>query len=288
MRTAVREKLEIVPRASHLFEEEGALEAVAELAARWFVQFLSLTQPVWTEQQGEWHLRSLHATREVLTQGPERVRHVGIAEVPGRDAAPEHRAVVLLRVHGGMQAVEIEAVEPDAVGCQDGFVVRAEPPDEVEHVGVPPHPRRESLEVTQRIDGVSVGPKATDVAVHAIGVGPVGLRCDRMEALLLDEALRELRAEPIELVGSVRGLSDQDAGSVGDEVEHGVEILGPAQERSRSCSDRSDGVPGHRTSDAPPSGTCSRAACDWAARSRSVVTSSSVVGLKSSYQSPTA
>lgn len=29
-------RLEIVPDATHLFEETGALELVAELAARWF------------------------------------------------------------------------------------------------------------------------------------------------------------------------------------------------------------------------------------------------------------
>jgi dienelactone hydrolase len=33
-------KLEIVPGATHLFEEEGTLEKVAELAAEWFVKYL--------------------------------------------------------------------------------------------------------------------------------------------------------------------------------------------------------------------------------------------------------
>jgi len=36
-------KLEIVPGATHLFEEEDALEEVARLAADWFTRFL--TQP---------------------------------------------------------------------------------------------------------------------------------------------------------------------------------------------------------------------------------------------------
>jgi putative phosphoribosyl transferase len=34
-------KLEIVPGATHLFEEPGALEEVARLAAGWFVRYLS-------------------------------------------------------------------------------------------------------------------------------------------------------------------------------------------------------------------------------------------------------
>jgi putative phosphoribosyl transferase len=34
-------KLEIVPRATHLFEEPGTLEAVARLASNWFEQYLN-------------------------------------------------------------------------------------------------------------------------------------------------------------------------------------------------------------------------------------------------------
>ena len=33
-----KRKLEIIPGATHLFEEEGALERVAEVAADWFVK----------------------------------------------------------------------------------------------------------------------------------------------------------------------------------------------------------------------------------------------------------
>ena len=38
----VEKKLEIVPGATHLFEEPGALEVVAKLAAEWFVRYLTL------------------------------------------------------------------------------------------------------------------------------------------------------------------------------------------------------------------------------------------------------
>ena len=34
-------QLEIVPRATHLFEETGALERVAELATAWFERYLA-------------------------------------------------------------------------------------------------------------------------------------------------------------------------------------------------------------------------------------------------------
>ncbi len=37
---SVEKKIEIVPGATHLFEEPGTLEAVADLASKWFVQHL--------------------------------------------------------------------------------------------------------------------------------------------------------------------------------------------------------------------------------------------------------
>jgi putative phosphoribosyl transferase len=42
-------KLEIVPGATHLFEETGTLERVAELAGTWFAQHL---QPALTTRRG--------------------------------------------------------------------------------------------------------------------------------------------------------------------------------------------------------------------------------------------
>jgi putative phosphoribosyl transferase len=38
-------RIEVVPGATHLFEEPGALEAVADLAARWFLEHLFGTHP---------------------------------------------------------------------------------------------------------------------------------------------------------------------------------------------------------------------------------------------------
>ena len=40
-----QKKLEIVPGATHLFEEPGTLEAVARLAREWFVEYLQPMQP---------------------------------------------------------------------------------------------------------------------------------------------------------------------------------------------------------------------------------------------------
>jgi hypothetical protein len=40
---ACESELDLVPRATHLFEEPGALEAVARLAAHWFARYLAPT-----------------------------------------------------------------------------------------------------------------------------------------------------------------------------------------------------------------------------------------------------
>ncbi|WP_227788890.1 MULTISPECIES: hypothetical protein [unclassified Nodularia (in: cyanobacteria)] len=36
----IKKHLEIIPQATHLFEEPGALEAVAQLASQWFTHYL--------------------------------------------------------------------------------------------------------------------------------------------------------------------------------------------------------------------------------------------------------
>ena len=41
----VEHRLEIIPGATHLFEEPGALDTVARLACDWFVRHLSATPP---------------------------------------------------------------------------------------------------------------------------------------------------------------------------------------------------------------------------------------------------
>lgn len=53
-RLQTEKRLEIVPGATHLFEEPGTLERVAELATRWFVKYLAAGQVSWTKDTGQW------------------------------------------------------------------------------------------------------------------------------------------------------------------------------------------------------------------------------------------
>jgi putative phosphoribosyl transferase len=45
--------LEIVPGASHLFEEPGTLEQVASLARNWFERFLAAAQSSTAQSSGD-------------------------------------------------------------------------------------------------------------------------------------------------------------------------------------------------------------------------------------------
>ena len=113
----------------------------------------------------------------------------------------------------------------------------AEPADEVEHVGVAPHPRWEPLESSQGIDGIGIIAPAADVTVDAIRVGPVGLDGDRIEALLPDQPLGDLGAFPVELVRTVRRLADQHEAGVADPFEQGVVVAGRPDQRLRGLAD---------------------------------------------------
>ena len=88
-----------------------------------------------------------------------------------------------------MQAVEIHAVEADL-----RILVRAvplpEPLDKFQHDRVPPHPLREAFEIAQRRIGVRVAASSLDVTMHAQGIGPVCLECERTKAFLVDQSPR--------------------------------------------------------------------------------------------------
>jgi hypothetical protein len=62
-------RLEIVPRATHLFEEPGALEEVARLARAWFARHLAIAT------------QSATSARETSTSARGRVRARGEDEL---------------------------------------------------------------------------------------------------------------------------------------------------------------------------------------------------------------
>jgi hypothetical protein len=123
-----------------------------------------------------------------------------------------------------VQAVQVEAVE--ARGALRALVVLAQPLDELEHHRVPPHPAREAAEVSERRVRVPTG--ATDVAVRAVGIRPVGLGGDRAEPAVGEQPLRHLRTQGVELVRPVRRLADQ----------HEARGRGPLEQRLDAVRER--------------------------------------------------
>ena len=136
------------------------------------------------------------------------------------------------RFNGSKQTVEVEAVEAD-LPCliADRVVVVSQPPDEIEHVGVAPHPGGKSLEVAERVIGAGVGARAAHVSVHSISVRPVGFNRDRPEALLDDQPFGNLRALAVKLMRAVRSLAEQHEAGVADHLQQRIVIFACADER---------------------------------------------------------
>ena len=120
-------------------------------------------------------------------------------------------------------------------------VVRAKPSDEVEDVGVAPHPRRESTEAAERLLGVAIAPLTADVTVDPGGIGPVALDRDGGEPEFPDQALRDAGSLSIELVRPVAGLAEHDDTGPADHVEQRVVVVPIAGQGKRAgpyCRDR--------------------------------------------------
>src|SRR5439155_2316941 len=104
-------------------------------------------------------------------------------------------------MYGSVKAVEIKSVESDLRATRGySIVVGSQPSDKIQHVGVTPHPRREALEIGERINALAIVRKAAHVAIDAVRVGPIGFDGNCGKPFLLDEPLGNLRTFAIELV----------------------------------------------------------------------------------------
>ena len=67
----------------------------------------------------------------------------------------------------------------------------------------------EAAKIGERLHGIDVVASAAHIAVHPVGVRPVGLHRNRSEVSLGDKPLCDLGALAIELVGAVGGFTQQ-------------------------------------------------------------------------------
>src|SRR5258708_3642534 len=104
----------------------------------------------------------------------------------------------------GIETVKVHAVEADLFFVARLLVVVfAQPADEVQNIGIAPHPRWETLETSERFVGVAIRAIAANVPVDAVSVWPIGLNDHATELLLLDQALRNPGAFAIKLMRAV-------------------------------------------------------------------------------------
>src|SRR5947209_2048403 len=140
------------------------------------------------------------------------------------------------RLDRALQAVKVQAVEADPTAKLARLVEIAQPADEVEDVGIAPHPGRQFSEARERIDRVGIGAPPGDVAADAQPVRPVGLDGDRGKSELVDQSLGDLATLAIELVGSVGGFADHDDARAADVLNDcGIAVVGVCERAGGSA-----------------------------------------------------
>ena len=140
------------------------------------------------------HLRFAVEVVEAAIAFPRALRRFGIDLL---EVGDDH-------IHGRVEAVEIEPVEADfcrSVG--QGVVVLAQPLDELDDVGVAPHPDRKAPEARQGLIGARVVADTAHVAVDPVGVRPIRLDGDGGVARVGDQTLCDLHSLPVELMRPV-------------------------------------------------------------------------------------
>ena len=96
------------------------------------------------------------------------------------------------------------------------IVVLAQPADEIEDIGIAPHPLREPFETAQRFHAIDVVARAANEPIDAIGVRPICFHRDGVEAALRDQPFGNLRANPVKLVRAVTRFADQNEARITD------------------------------------------------------------------------
>ena len=124
------------------------------------------------------------------------------------------------RFDRSVQTVKIESIESAfAIFERLLIVVLAQPADEIEDVGVSPHPLRKTLEPAQRFHAVAVFARAADKPVDAIRIRPICFHGHGAKAALRNQDLRDLSANPIKLVGAVTRFADQNKARIADQID---------------------------------------------------------------------
>src|SRR5688500_18281623 len=126
-------------------------------------------------------------------------------------------------LHRCVEAVQVKSEKADLWRFRRKIViVSSQPPDEVQHIGVPPHPLWKSLETRQRLVCAPVGCVAANVAVDAVCVREVRLDSHGRKALFPYQSFGYLSPLPVKLMGSVRGFTQEHKTRIANEIDQSV------------------------------------------------------------------
>ena len=114
----------------------------------------------------------------------------------------------------------------------------AKPANEIEDIGIAPHPGRKSSESVQGVDGFGILGTAADVLVDPNCVRPVGYDGNSGKSFFADKPLRDLRPFPVKLVRAVRCRADQDVVCVTNKLKESIVVVGSAAQRLPGVAQR--------------------------------------------------
>jgi protein-disulfide isomerase len=148
-----------------------------------------------------------------------------------------------------MQAVEVQAVEADApLSSRNTAIEDMEPVDEVQHVGVAPHPSGEPSKVSEGGARIRVVAGAANEPMHPVCVGPVAFNRNRGKSFFFYQPAGDQSALAIEIVRTVACLANQYQTPATNPLQQRVVIARLEREWHRGAVDLAEyGFAWHRS-----------------------------------------
>jgi hypothetical protein len=113
----------------------------------------------------------------------------------------------------------------------------AQPANEIEDIGIAPHPLREAFKPGEGIDAVHVRPFAAHIAIDAVGVGPIRFRRNGVESLLINQALGDESAFAVEFVRPMTGFAEQNKTGVAHHLDERIVVVRRTGQRVGGAAD---------------------------------------------------
>ena len=128
-------------------------------------------------------------------------------------------------INGRIQAVQVESIETGFVfSARKLVIVLAKPSDEIENIGIAPHPGRKPFEIAESFTRFTIARISTNETIDAIGIRPIRFDGHSRELLFGNQPLRNLRALLVELMSAMRRFTNENKSGVADTSEQRIII----------------------------------------------------------------